>query len=63
MESASQSARNILTGLHDIMAAKSNAQAKLNQVVNIIGEALFKPRFARYICSAMAGWSCLRLWA
>jgi phosphotransferase system enzyme I (PtsP) len=40
MESATQSARKILTGLHEIMAAKNNAQAKLNHVVNIIGEAL-----------------------
>jgi phosphotransferase system, enzyme I, PtsP len=40
MESASRSARLILTGLHDVMAAKGNAQAKLNQVVNIIGESL-----------------------
>jgi phosphotransferase system, enzyme I, PtsP len=40
MESATQAARNILTGLHEIMAAKNNAQAKLNHVVNIIGEAL-----------------------
>jgi phosphotransferase system, enzyme I, PtsP len=40
METAAQSARNILTGLHDVMAAHSAVQAKLNQVVNIIGEAL-----------------------
>lgn len=40
MESAAQSARNILTGLHEVMASKANAQAKLNHVVNIIGEAL-----------------------
>lgn len=40
MESATQSARNILTGLHDVMASSANAQAKLNHVVNIIGEAL-----------------------
>ena len=40
MESAARSARNILTGLHDVMAAHSAVQAKLNQVVNIIGEAL-----------------------
>jgi phosphotransferase system, enzyme I, PtsP len=40
MENATQSARYILTGLHEIMAAKNNAQAKLNAVVNIIGEAL-----------------------
>jgi phosphotransferase system, enzyme I, PtsP len=40
MENATQSARNILTGLHEVMAAKNNAQGKLNSVVNIIGEAL-----------------------
>ena len=34
------SAREILTRLHDVMASKAAAQAKLNQVVNIIGEAL-----------------------
>ena len=49
MESASQSARNILTGLHDIMAAKNNAQAKLNQVVNIIGEALLSEVCSIYL--------------
>lgn len=38
--SAVQSARNILTGLHEVMAARVSAQHKLNQVVNIIGEAL-----------------------
>jgi phosphotransferase system, enzyme I, PtsP len=40
MESATQSARNILTGLHEVMASKNHAQGKLNHVVNIIGEAL-----------------------
>ncbi len=40
MATATQSARNILTGLHDVMASKNNAQVKLNHVVNIIGEAL-----------------------
>ena len=40
MENATRSARNILTGLHEVMASKSHAQAKLNHVVNIIGEAL-----------------------
>ncbi len=40
MENATKSARSILTGLHEIMAAKNNAQGKLNSVVNIIGEAL-----------------------
>jgi phosphotransferase system enzyme I (PtsP) len=38
--SAAASAREILTRLHDVMAARSNPQAKLAQVVNIIGEAL-----------------------
>jgi phosphotransferase system enzyme I (PtsP) len=38
--SAAASAREILTRLHDVMASRSAAQAKLNSVVNIIGEAL-----------------------
>ena len=38
--SAAQAARQILTRLHDVMASRTNAQAKLNQVVQIIGEAL-----------------------
>ena len=37
---ASASAREILTRLHDVMAARTPAQAKLNAVVNIIGEAI-----------------------
>ena len=37
---AAASAREILTRLHDVMAARSNAQAKLNQVVQIVGEAM-----------------------
>jgi phosphotransferase system, enzyme I, PtsP len=40
METAVIAARNILTGLHEVMASSNHAQAKLNQVVNIIGEAL-----------------------
>ena len=38
--SAVSSARQILTGLHDVMASRSNAQAKLNTVVEVIGEGL-----------------------
>ncbi|MFV0623909.1 phosphoenolpyruvate--protein phosphotransferase [Sphingomonas sp. ac-8] len=38
--SAAASAREILTRLHDVMASRSPAQAKLNSVVNIIGETL-----------------------
>ena len=38
--SAAASAREILTRLHEVMAARTGAQAKLNQVTGIIGEAL-----------------------
>ncbi len=38
--SAAVSARKILSRLHDVMAARTNAQAKLNKVVEIIGEEL-----------------------
>src|SRR6201990_1285337 len=34
------SAREILTGLHDVMASKLGAQAKLNKVVKIIADAM-----------------------
>lgn len=37
---AAQSARTILTRLHEVMASRTNAQSKLNQVVGIIGECL-----------------------
>ncbi len=40
MESAAKSAREILTGLHDVMASKVDAQAKLDRVVEVIGDAL-----------------------
>lgn len=40
MQNAAQSARNILTGLHDVMAANVNAQSKLDKVAHLIGEAL-----------------------
>ena len=38
--SAAASAREILVNLHDVMASRAPAQAKLNAVVGIIGEAL-----------------------
>ena len=38
--SSATAAREILVRLHDLMASRSNAQAKLNQVTQIIGEAL-----------------------
>jgi len=37
---AVEASRNILTRLHDVMASRSNAQAKLNDVVDVIGESL-----------------------
>ncbi len=38
MPTAAASAREILVRLHDVMASRTPAQAKLNQVVGIIGE-------------------------
>ncbi len=38
--SAATASREILSRLHDVMASKSSAQAKLNQVTNVIGEVL-----------------------
>ncbi len=46
MPTATASAREILTGLHEVMASRANAQAKLNKVVQIIAEAL-----ASEVCS------------
>ena len=46
MPSAAASAREILTRLHEVMAARTGAQAKLNQVTGIIGESL-----ASEVCS------------
>ena len=43
---SSASSREILTGLHDVMASKASAQAKLNKVVNIIADAM-----ASEVCS------------
>ncbi len=37
---AATSSREILTRLHEVMAARTNAQTKLNRVVQIIGEQL-----------------------
>ena len=46
MPTAAASAREILTRLHEVMAARTGAQAKLNQVTGIIAEAL-----ASEVCS------------
>lgn len=37
---AAASAREILTGLHDVMASRGTAQSKLNKVVDIIADAM-----------------------
>ncbi|WAT19198.1 phosphoenolpyruvate--protein phosphotransferase [Aurantiacibacter sp. MUD11] len=37
---AASSARQILTRLHEVMASRTHTQAKLNQVVELIGESL-----------------------
>jgi phosphotransferase system enzyme I (PtsP) len=37
---AVEAARTILTRLHEVMASRSNAQSKLNNVVEVIGESL-----------------------
>jgi phosphotransferase system enzyme I (PtsP) len=46
MPSAAASAREILVRLHDVMASRTPAQAKLNAVVGIVGEAM-----ASEVCS------------
>src|ERR671916_794989 len=43
------SAREILTGLHDVMASKASAQAKLNKVVHIIAEAMLSEVCSIYL--------------
>ena len=40
MLSAVAAARQILTSLHEVMASRAGAQAKLNQIVEVIGENL-----------------------
>src|SRR4028119_2121387 len=40
------SSREILTGLHEVMASRASAQAKLNKVVQIISDAM-----ASEVCS------------
>src|ERR671916_1522618 len=43
---AAASAREILTGLHDVMASRGSAQSKLDKVVDLIAEAM-----ASEVCS------------
>ncbi|WP_265528762.1 phosphoenolpyruvate--protein phosphotransferase [Sphingomicrobium marinum] len=46
VESAAASAREILTGLHDVMAGRGTAQSKLDHVVDLIAE-----KMASEVCS------------
>jgi phosphotransferase system, enzyme I, PtsP len=46
LTTSATSAREILTGLHEVMASRTSAQAKLNKVVRIIAEAM-----ASEVCS------------
>jgi phosphotransferase system enzyme I (PtsP) len=56
---SASSAREILRGLHDVMASRSGAQAKLNKVVKIIAEAM-----ASEVCSIyLLRDGCLELFA
>jgi phosphotransferase system enzyme I (PtsP) len=47
--SSASSAREILTGLHEVMASKAGAQAKLNKVVKIIAEAMLSEVCSIYL--------------
>lgn len=49
MVSATTSAREILTRLHQVMAARTPPQAKLNQVVQIIGEQMMSEVCSIYL--------------
>jgi phosphotransferase system, enzyme I, PtsP len=49
MPTAAASAREILTRLHEVMAARTGAQAKLNQVTGIIAETLLSEVCSIYL--------------
>jgi phosphotransferase system, enzyme I, PtsP len=57
--SAAASAREILVNLHDVMASRASAQAKLNRVVEVIGEALDSEVCSIYLLRE----GCLELYA
>src|SRR5215208_6374478 len=46
---AATSAREILTGLHDVMAKRGSAQAKLDRVVDLIADAIQSEVFSIYL--------------
>ncbi len=56
---AATSAREILTGLHSVMAKRTNAQAKLDKVVNLIGESMESEVCSIYLLRE----GCLELFA
>ena len=56
---AAASAREILVRLHDVMASRTSAQAKLNDVTGIIGEALDSEVCSIYLLRE----GCLELYA
>ena len=49
MEASVAAARDILTGLHDVMARKGAVQAKLDRVVDLIAEAMSSEVCSIYI--------------
>src|SRR3990170_6025514 len=46
---AATSAREILTGLHDVMAARGNAQSKLDKVVDLVAEKMLSEVCSIYL--------------
>ena len=56
---AASSAREILTGLHEIMAKRGSAQSKLDRVVDLIAEAMGSDVCSIYLLRD----NCLELFA
>src|SRR5687767_8551599 len=56
---AAASAREILTGLHDVMASRGSAQSKLDKVVDLIAEAMKSEVCSIYLLRD----NCLELYA
>ena len=54
---AAASAREILTGLHDVMARRGSAQAKLDRVVDLIAEAMKSEVCSIYLLRGAARWN------
>ena len=58
LATAAASSRKILLSLHDVMASRNNAQAKLNTVVDVIGKGLndYDRIFGTLAKAGYAGW-------